>query len=164
MFEGGCFCQEVRYAVDAGAYQSVDSHCTLCRRSQAAPQVTWIVVPADEFRYRKTLPTALRSCANGTRYFCRACGTHAACINAEHAAVVDVAVGSIDCPEPFIPPLQIFEDTRLSWLARSHDGQDFLRCDKAVLRFDTGLLSRHLISCRAFKTPAHQQFLRGFPC
>ena len=70
----------------------------------------------------KTLPTALRLSANGTRYFCRACGTHVACINAEHAEVVDVAVGSIDCPEPFIPTLQIFEDTRLSWLASGHDG------------------------------------------
>ena len=122
MFEGGCFCQEVRYAVDDGAYQSVDCHCTMCRRIHAAPYVTWIVVPADKFRYLKTLPTALRSSTNGTRYFCRACGTHVACIKAEHAEVVDVAVGSIDCPEPFIPTLQIFEDTRLSWLASGHDG------------------------------------------
>ena len=59
---------------------------------------------------------------NGTRYFCPACGTHVACINAEHSELVDVAVGSIDDAEPFVPTLQIFVDTRLSWLATGDDG------------------------------------------
>ena len=122
MIEGGCFCKEIRYAIDDGVYQSVDCHCTMCRRIHASPYVTWIVVPADKFRYVKHPPSALRSSINGTRYFCPACGTHVACINTEHSELVDIAVGSIDDAESFVPTLQIFVDTRLSWLAIGDDG------------------------------------------
>jgi len=80
MIEGGCFCKKIRYAIDDGAYQSVDCHCTMCRRIHAALYVTWIVVAADKFRYRTGTPATLASSMNGTRYFCSSCGTHLACI------------------------------------------------------------------------------------
>ncbi len=122
MFEGGCFCKKIRYAIDDGAYQSVDCHCTMCRHIHAAPYITWIVVAADKFRYLTEAPSKLASSANGTRYFCPSCGTHVACINTEHSDIVDVSVGSLDAPERFIPTLQIFTDTRLPWVSPSEYG------------------------------------------
>ncbi|MGH8595133.1 MAG: GFA family protein [Gammaproteobacteria bacterium] len=116
MIEGGCFCGKVRYAIEEGAYRSVDCHCTMCRHIHAAPYVTWIVVPAHQFNYGTEAPTRLASSANGTRYFCPSCGTHVACINTEHPELVDVSVGSLDFPETFNPTAEIFTDTRLSWV------------------------------------------------
>jgi hypothetical protein len=113
MIEGGCFCGRVRYAIDDGEYLSANCHCTMCRRAHAAPFVTWLVVPVAHFRYTQSEPSTLASSADGTRYFCPACGTHLACVNASHPEVVDVTVGSLDAPGAFPPTLEVFTDTRL---------------------------------------------------
>jgi hypothetical protein len=113
MLEGGCFCGRVRYEVDEGEYIAADCHCTLCRRIHAAPHVTWLVVPMQHFRYTSAPPNPLRSTESGTRYFCGACGTHVACVNAAHAEIVDVSICSLDAPEAFVPTLEVFTDTRL---------------------------------------------------
>jgi len=117
MIEGGCFCKRIRYAIDDGVYLSANCHCTMCRRVHAAPYVTWRVVPVDRFRYTGELPTTLASATDGMRYFCRACGTHLACVNASHPEIVDVTVGSLDAPEGFVPTLEVFADTRLPGVA-----------------------------------------------
>jgi hypothetical protein len=87
----------------------------MCRRIHAAPYVSWLVVPAAQFRYVTGEPTELRSSADGTRYFCDICGTHVVCVNASHPDIVDVAIGSLDQPEAFEPSMEFFTDTRLHW-------------------------------------------------
>jgi hypothetical protein len=116
MIEGGCFCSKVRYAIDDGAYRSVDCHCTMCRHIHAAPYVTWIVVPTRSFRYTAATPATLQSSTNGTRYFCPACGSHVACTNIERPDNIEVPVGSLDSPEGFGPTREVFADTRLPWV------------------------------------------------
>lgn len=116
MIEGGCFCKKIRYAIDDGAYSSVNCHCTMCRHIHAAPYVTWLVVPVERFRYLTAAPSQLDSSAKGTRYFCSACGTHVTCVNASHPEIVDVSIGSLDTPEAFAPTSSFFADTRLPWV------------------------------------------------
>lgn len=116
MIEGGCFCRTVRYAIDEGSYQSVDCHCTMCRHVHSAPYVTWMVVPLQKFSYTAAEPVALQSSKHGTRYFCRSCGCHVACINTEHPDIIDIPVGSLDDPEKHPPTKDIFADTKLSWI------------------------------------------------
>ena len=116
MIEGGCFCKKIRYEIDAGDYLAANCHCTMCQHIHAAPFVSWLVVPADHFRYVDGNAGVLRSSDRGTRYFCSSCGTHVACINDSHPEVVDVAVGSLDRPDNFAPKLDVHTDTRLSWL------------------------------------------------
>jgi len=97
----------------------------MCRRIHAAPFVTWLVVPATNFAYvSDRLPAEFRSSESGTRFRCPDCGTQLACVNSAHPEVVDVAVGSLDAPERHRPRLDVFDDTRLSWIepvaSRSH--------------------------------------------
>jgi hypothetical protein len=117
VIEGGCFCGNVRYALDDSDYLSADCHCTMCRRIHSAPYVTWLVVPVEKFRYTADTPKALQSSAHGTRYFCPACGSHVACMNTEHPDIIDIPVGSLDHPEKAPPTSEIFSDTRLPWLS-----------------------------------------------
>jgi hypothetical protein len=116
MIEGGCFCKKVRYAIDDGTYLSVNCHCTMCRHIHAAPYVTWLVVPADRFQYLTAAPAQFDSSAKGSRYYCSACGTQVACVNADHPEIIDVAAGSLDSPEAFEPTYDAFADTRLAWV------------------------------------------------
>ena len=46
--EGGCFCGAIRYEIDEGKHVVANCHCTLCRKTSAAPFVTWMVVPVFE--------------------------------------------------------------------------------------------------------------------
>lgn len=116
MIGGGCFCKQIRYAIDDGAYLSVNCHCTMCRHIHAAPYVGWLVVPVDRFRYESAMPARLESSAKGVRYYCSKCGTHVACVNASHPEIIDVSLGSLDAPEVFPPRASFFEDTRLPWV------------------------------------------------
>jgi len=113
MIEGGCFCRRIRYRIDDGEYLTANCHCTMCRRVHAAPYVTWLVVPVKQFSYSGGAPQKLASSADGTRYFCSACGTHVACVNASHPDVIDVTLGSLDEPTRFKATMDVFTDTRL---------------------------------------------------
>ena len=111
--EGGCFCGDIRYAIDAGDYVAANCHCTMCRRIHAAPFVSWLVVPSNAFHYTKGAVNELQSSEHGARYFCAACGSHLACVNAGHPEIVDVTICSLDVPEAFPVSVEVFEDTRL---------------------------------------------------
>ena len=73
--EGGCFCGAIRYRIANGDYPSVNCHCSMCRRTSAAPFVTWLVVPNERLEYTRGQPKVLESSDHGTRFFCADCGT-----------------------------------------------------------------------------------------
>ena len=114
---GGCFCGAIRYEFPAGDHTTANCHCSMCRRTSAAPYVAWIVVPITEFRYSSGAPKELKSSEKGKRYFCANCGTHVACVIAAYPDVIDVTIGSLDHPERFAPRHEIHTDTRLPWVA-----------------------------------------------
>ncbi len=116
MLNGGCFCKSVQYQIEDADYQSVDCHCSMCRHAHSAPYVTWIAVPMEKHKYTGEAPATLNSSKIGTRYFCKSCGTHVACISTEHPEVIDIPVGSLDNPERYPPTSEIYSDTKLSWV------------------------------------------------
>ena len=114
--EGGCFCGSVRYAFERNNYPSANCHCSMCRRTSAAPFVSWVVVPIDCFEYTRGEPKTLNSSSHGTRYFCDECGTPLACIIKEDPGNIDITICSLDKPEDFVPKSDIYADTKLSWV------------------------------------------------
>jgi hypothetical protein len=116
---GGCFCGAIRYEFAPGEYAAGNCHCSMCRRTSAAPYVAWVVVPHDAFRYTRGTPRQLSSSEHGKRYFCELCGTHLACVIADHPEIVDVTIGSLDDPEQFVPSFELHTDTRLRWVAHA---------------------------------------------
>lgn len=119
MIEGGCFCGAIRYEIDDGDYLVANCHCSMCRRTSAAPFVTWMVVPTFAFRYVQGEPAVLKSSEKGTRYFCPRCGSPLVCVNADHPDNVDVTTGSLDAPGQYPPTVAVFEDTKLRWLGQT---------------------------------------------
>ncbi|MEM7018087.1 MAG: GFA family protein [Pseudomonadota bacterium] len=119
MIEGGCFCGEIRYTIQNGDYIVANCHCTMCRRTSAAPFVTWVVAPKTAFTYTKGQPKLLQSSDQGKRYFCDACGTPLACEIGERADDIDITTCSLDNPNDFVPKLAVHEDTKLHWLSQT---------------------------------------------
>ena len=122
MIRGGCFCGRTRYAFKDGDYRVVNCHCTMCRRTSAAPFVTWLVVPTSAFEFSGTPPKVLRSSAKGTRRFCPNCATPLIFTDTDRPDEVDVTVGSLDNPEGFPPSQAVCEDTKLPWLKETEQG------------------------------------------
>ena len=114
--QGGCFCGKIRYEFDEGDYPVASCHCSMCKKTSGAPFVTWIVVAATAFRYTAGTPSTLQSSEAGSRYFCSSCGTPVVCLSSKHPEIVDVTLGSLDQPDKFSPTMDVFEDTRLSWV------------------------------------------------
>jgi hypothetical protein len=116
MIQGGCFCKQTRFAIADGDYRVVNCHCTMCRRTSAAPFVTWIVVPKSAFEFSGAPPKALRSSEKGARHFCPNCGTPLTFTDTDRPGEVDVTVCSLDNPQDFPPSKAVCEDTKLPWL------------------------------------------------
>jgi hypothetical protein len=50
----------------------------MCRRTNGAPYVSWLVIPIKAFSYTSGNPKQLQSSTDGSRFFCGECGTHVA--------------------------------------------------------------------------------------
>ncbi len=122
--EGGCYCGALSYRADGEPLRIFHCHCTICRRVQGAPVVTWITFPTANWSWTQGTPAELKSTAEATRYFCRDCGTHLAFI-IDDADELDVTVGSLHDPAAAEPRYHIFADTRLPWLRLSDDMPEY---------------------------------------
>ncbi len=119
MIEGGCFCGAIRFAIEEkaeGNYLVANCHCTICRRTSAAPFVTWLIVPVSKFRYQSGTPKYLQSSAKGTRHFCPDCGTPLAFLTTERPHNIDITTGSLDDPDRFVPTLDVHGESKLHWV------------------------------------------------
>ncbi|NQV68937.1 MAG: GFA family protein [Pseudohongiella sp.] len=114
--QGGCFCGKIRYEIADGEYLVVNCHCSICRKTSAAPFVSWITVPQEAFSYLTGTPELLQSSAKGSRHFCSDCGTPLTFITTERPTEIDITTGSLDNPEDAIPSIDIHEESRLNWL------------------------------------------------
>ena len=116
MIQGGCFCKKIRYEIDAGDHLVVNCHCSMCRKTSAAPFVSWLVIAKDAFRYISGNPKVLHSSDKGTREFCSDCGTPLTFTSTERPDNIDITTGSLDKPNDFVPTIAVHEDSKLSWL------------------------------------------------
>lgn len=113
---GGCFCGAVRYDAGEGRLDDVaHCHCSMCRRTTGAPVVTWAAVPRADFRFTAGAPTAFRSSARATRWFCPRCGAQLA-FALDGDATLDVTVATLDDAAAVAPDRHIWTSSALPWL------------------------------------------------
>jgi hypothetical protein len=112
---GGCLCGGVRYELEERPFGIVDCHCIDCRRSSGAPFVTWGVVHREKF---KLVSGTLRrvSYAGRLRGFAACCGTQILFEDTPDRPTVDVAIATLDEPQPFAPVKAIWIEDKLPWV------------------------------------------------
>lgn len=127
MIGGGCFCGAIRYELESDRNLVVNCHCRMCRKTSAAPFVTWMIVAKEQFRYTRGEPKTLLSSDKGTRFFCAGCGTPLAFESRSRTAVIDITVGSLDTPEAYPPTAAAHEDSKLPWLGQTETRKQQVR-------------------------------------
>lgn len=115
--KGGCFCGDIQFEFDKGAYLVANCHCQMCRKTSAAPFVTWVVVPKAHFHYTQGQAAILKSSKQGQREFCPKCGTPMVFRTTERPDVVDITTGSLENPNAFVPTVAVHEESKLKWLS-----------------------------------------------
>jgi hypothetical protein len=121
MLKGGCFCGEIRYEADDAPMQATACHCSICRRTSAAPLVAWFTVKLGSFRIVSGEPRSFRSSDHAARTFCPSCGTPLTFLSTRHPDEIDITTCSLDDPEQVPPRSHIWRASGISWM-KSADG------------------------------------------
>lgn len=116
MIEGGCFCGSVRYSFESDDYLSANCHCSMCRRTSGAAFLSWLAIPLTSFQYKKGTPKKLISSSQGSRYFCKNCGTPLTCLLDEYPKYIYATICSLDRPQDFKPKDNIYIEDMLDWV------------------------------------------------
>ena len=121
MLKGGCFCGAIRYQVEAEPWHATACHCSICRRTSAAPFVAWFTVKPGAFRLVVGQPARFRSSDHATRSFCPSCGTPLTFQSDRYPDEVDVTTCSLDDPERVPPQSHTWRASGLSWVKPADD-------------------------------------------
>lgn len=114
---GGCFCGAIRYRASGGPVAKALCHCRSCQRACGAPSVGWVVFKASEFAFTSGEPTRFASSPGVTRTFCSHCGTPLTYQSEKRPALVDITTATLDDPNAFAPPKEIWLSHKIAWEA-----------------------------------------------
>lgn len=113
--EGGCQCGAVRYEATGDPVMTAICHCSMCRRSNAAPAVAWAMFAESQVRFTRDIPKSYASSEEGRRGFCGTCGTQVSFTASYIPGLIDLTIGSMDRPDALAPQFHYWHSRRLAW-------------------------------------------------
>ncbi len=118
---GSCFCGAVRFEIELPTLFCGHCHCSMCRRPHGASFVTWTAVPPERFSVTagEEHISLYKSSENGTRSFCRICGSQMFCQT--HTDVIDVALAALHGKIDREPEEHYYYDSRADWTVVNDD-------------------------------------------
>src|SRR5882672_9850687 len=114
--QGGCFCGAIRYRAAGAPVTVTHCHCLHCRRTSAAPFVTWAEFDLTGFAFTRGAPVRYLSRPTVTRTCCGRCGTQLTYRRDGNTKTIDVTVCSLDRPERLVPRDHVWHVRRLPWV------------------------------------------------
>ncbi|WP_413166760.1 GFA family protein [Capilliphycus salinus ALCB114379] len=119
-YNGGCFCQNIRYQVKGNPVWVGHCHCHICRRTSGAAFGSWVHFEISNFSLNQEA-TTFKSSEHGERSFCPICGTQLFYKDSRAPQYIGVTLGSLDQPNNCLPQDHIWTSTQLEWLHLSDD-------------------------------------------
>ena len=129
MFEGGCFCGQVRYRILGRPPAGAVCHCRSCQQAAGAESVAWTTVPIGNLEWSGEEPKIHESSPGTFRGFCPHCGS--TLTYRSGAESIDITLASLDNPELLPPDREIWLDNRISWNALNPDLPHFSQWSKS---------------------------------
>jgi hypothetical protein len=114
---GSCLCGAVSFTATLPSLGCVHCHCTMCQRNHGAAFVTWFAVPPASLQIDSGAEDVVRwsSSTDGTRSFCRRCGSSLFCENTQHPERVDIPLAVMNGSIDRAPQLHVFYDSHAPW-------------------------------------------------
>lgn len=115
MTTGSCLCGTVRWQMEAPFVRMSHCHCSMCRKSHAAPFATYIVAAKERFAFVSGTDaiTDYESSPGFHRPFCSQCGS---AVPASHnPAEIAVPAGCLDDDPGMRPQRHIFTAAKAPW-------------------------------------------------
>lgn len=115
--QGGCLCGSVRFTIEFPTLWAAHCHCSMCRRAHGAAFVTWVGVPAEQFRLDAGGDVLVRfgSSAAAQRSFCSRCGSTLFFESNRWPGEVHVALANVDGPIDREPAAHVYWSARVHW-------------------------------------------------
>ncbi|MFZ1385890.1 MAG: GFA family protein [Thiolinea sp.] len=118
VYQGGCLCGQVRYAVRQFEPKMAHCHCSMCRKFHGAAFASFASVKRENFQWLQgETEIAAYQAPNGTvRRFCKHCGsslTFAPSVDA--VEVVEISLGTLETPINQQPDAHIYVGSKASW-------------------------------------------------
>jgi hypothetical protein len=119
--EGGCYCKEIRYSVDAEPSWTGACHCADCRKLSGAPYTVWVGYKHESFKPLAGVPEQFRSSERVLRSFCSSCHSPIAFVYTDPGVSIQddltyVAAGTLDDPSRLVLQQHIWVSQKLPWV------------------------------------------------
>jgi hypothetical protein len=118
MTTGRCLCGTVRYEIDGPFSNMAHCHCSMCRKHHGAAFATFVGAPIGGFRWLKgeSEIDSYQSSRQGTRSFCRHCGSVAPMLLPDMGMVLCPA-GNLEGDLGIKPQAHWFVGSKAPWYA-----------------------------------------------
>lgn len=116
-YQASCACGKVHFVLDGEPHLTFNCHCTICRKINGSAFSTYSVFSKDDLRITEGVDEiqSTRMGAQGTRYFCRHCGTPLYGLHSQAADICMVVLGAIDTGGVILPIANVFCRSKLPW-------------------------------------------------
>lgn len=124
IFEGGCYCGEVRFEV-TNIFDAGYCHCSICRRFGGGLVSAWANAPVESFHVTRGNTSRFASSKNWQRYFCPRCGCGLFGKYREPPQegpnLVSFGIFNLDTPEAIQPTVHIWCSSKVPYFDVSDD-------------------------------------------
>lgn len=115
---GSCHCGSIHFTADTDPSKVMVCHCTDCQRLTGSAFRVVVPAPMASFKLHgepKRYVKVGESGARRTQAFCPECGSPLYAVALDKPSHVSLRVGTLDQRAQFLPYLQIWERSALSW-------------------------------------------------
>lgn len=118
-FPGNCSCGRIRFEVTAARANVVNCHCSQCRKLNGSPFSTYFVISEKNFNVSEGAEylSSYAPSDNAVKHFCKVCGTPIFNQNLRYPRLRMVHLGTLNPPEEIKPDVNIFCQSKLSWVS-----------------------------------------------
>lgn len=114
---GGCLCGAVSFVIELPSLWCAHCHCSMCQRAHGAAFVTWVGVPAAQFKLGDSDSVNwFESSAGAERGFCRRCGCSMFFRSQRWPGEVHVTLANLRAAIDRAPQTHVFYETHVRWV------------------------------------------------
>jgi hypothetical protein len=115
--EGSCLCAGVRFIVSGAFGQTLNCHCSICRKAHSSAFRTRSAIRAEQVRWieGEKLIGRYESSATTIRCFCTRCGTRLHSEYRDHTGIFGIPIALFDGDPGVRPEAHIFVGSKAPW-------------------------------------------------